>query len=363
MFAKSKSVREDWKPQPLQGSAVTQSVAMPRPSETISSIGSEMTVIGKIICKGVLKIYGLVEGEVIASNALIAEGARIQGDIVAEELTIGGRVNGSIHALRVKLQTTAVVEGDIFHRSLSIDEHAWFEGCSRPEDDPPEPRASIKAESSNPQPRQQALVAFDDHGELIADFTAEEPTQRRHSGRHAVLAACIAIIAIGMISHFALSALQQPTGLAFTTDNVRLDPGWMESTQLGWTELPPSPKSIAVRASIPETSQTATVATAPETVAPKADAAFFDSEQVPQMPQSFAAPSQTVEQLAAGRAQIAREETEPPAADVEILAKIPVPRQRPTAASGRKSMPGLPRSARALITPPSPRIPPRYPHQ
>ncbi len=72
-------------------SRVTQPAAMLHLSETISSISSDVTVIGKIICKGVLKIYGLVEGEVIASNALIVDGARIQGDIFAEELTIGGR--------------------------------------------------------------------------------------------------------------------------------------------------------------------------------------------------------------------------------------------------------------------------------
>ena len=357
MIAKSKSDRGDWILQPLQRSAVTQPAAMLPPSETISSISSEMTVVGKIICKGVVKIYGLVEGEVIASNALIADGARVQGDILAEELIIGGRVKGNIHALRVKLQTTAVVEGDIFHRSLSIDEHAWFEGWSRPEDNPPEPRSSIEAESSNPKPRPQALVAFDDQAERKADFTEEEPTQLRRTGMHAFLAACIAIIAIAVMGHFALSALQQPTGLAYTADNVRIDSGWMErSTQLGWTELLPSPESTAVRAS---TSQTATVAqTAPKTVALKADAAFLDQEQLPQLPQSLAALPQTVEQLTAAPAQIAREEVNLQAADVEILAKIPVPRPRPTAASARKSMPVLPRSARALITPPSPRISP-----
>jgi hypothetical protein len=83
MFAKSKSVSEDWRLQPLQRSSVTQPAAMLQPSETISSISPETTIVGRIICEGVLKIYGLVEGEVIASNALIADGARIRGDIVA----------------------------------------------------------------------------------------------------------------------------------------------------------------------------------------------------------------------------------------------------------------------------------------
>jgi len=58
----------------------------------------------------------------------------MEGDVVAEELTIGGHVKGTIHANRVKLNSTAVVEGDIFHRTLAIEENARFEGMSRRED-------------------------------------------------------------------------------------------------------------------------------------------------------------------------------------------------------------------------------------
>lgn len=58
----------------------------------------------------------------------------MEGDVVAEDLTIGGQVKGAIHASRVKLNSTAVVEGDIFHRSLSIEENARFEGSSKRED-------------------------------------------------------------------------------------------------------------------------------------------------------------------------------------------------------------------------------------
>jgi hypothetical protein len=37
----------------------------------------------------------------------------------------------AIRAVRVKLQDGGAVEGDIFHRSLSIDENSQFEGSSR----------------------------------------------------------------------------------------------------------------------------------------------------------------------------------------------------------------------------------------
>src|SRR5262249_59432435 len=89
---------------------------------------------GKIVGQGKLGIFGHVEGEVRASTVEIGDGAQVEGDIVAEELTIGGRVKGIIHANRVKLNSTAVVEGDIHHRSLAIEENARFEGSSKRED-------------------------------------------------------------------------------------------------------------------------------------------------------------------------------------------------------------------------------------
>jgi len=228
MFGKGKSAGEGWKARPPQRSVLARSTTALQSLHAISSLSSEMTVVGKIVCKGVLKIYGLVEGEVSASNALIAHGARIQGDIVAEELTVAGRVEGDIYALRVKLQGTADVEGDIYHRSLSMDEHACFEGCSWPENNPPEPRSYIEVESANPQPQSQVSVVFADKGQFRSKTNEEERSQVGGKGMHAFLAACIAIIAIGVMSHFVLSALQQPTGVAYTTAIVRIDPGWIE---------------------------------------------------------------------------------------------------------------------------------------
>src|SRR5580692_8804888 len=99
-----------------------------------SFISRGMTVVGKIVGEGTVEIFGGIEGELRALTVLINEGAKVEGDIVAEELTISGQVKGTIHANRVKLNSTAVVEGDIFHRSLSIEENARFEGSSKRED-------------------------------------------------------------------------------------------------------------------------------------------------------------------------------------------------------------------------------------
>jgi cytoskeletal protein CcmA (bactofilin family) len=68
----------------------------------------------------------------------------VEGTIAAQELTIGGRFKGTIQADRVTLTNSAVVEGEIHHRSLAIEENAWFAGVSRPNEVSP-------SEASDPQ--------------------------------------------------------------------------------------------------------------------------------------------------------------------------------------------------------------------
>ena len=67
---------------------------------------------------------------------MIGDGARIEGSVIAQNVTVCGRVKGTIRAVRVKLQNGGAVEGDIFHRSLSIDENSLFEGSSRRVENP-----------------------------------------------------------------------------------------------------------------------------------------------------------------------------------------------------------------------------------
>ena len=119
--------------QPPQSPATTKSVGRVS-ADQISTIGRSMTFVGKIVDEGTVHVFGQIEGELRALTVLIGEGAKVEGDLVAEELTIGGMVKGTIHANRVRLSSTAVVEGDIFHQSLSIEENARFEGSSKRED-------------------------------------------------------------------------------------------------------------------------------------------------------------------------------------------------------------------------------------
>ena len=153
MFGKSKDDNDQLPSaiqQPPRPAAVKP--AEPGSADQVSTISRGMTVVGKIFGEGTLNVFGQVEGELRALNVLINEGARVEGDVVAEDLTIGGQVKGAIHASRVKLNSTAVVEGDIFHRSLSIEENARFEGSSKREDNPVD---ATRAQSKRPVGRDE----------------------------------------------------------------------------------------------------------------------------------------------------------------------------------------------------------------
>ena len=139
--------------EPQNAGVALQPRATPETSDTISTLGPGMTIIGKIDCQGTLHIFGRIEGELHATNVLIGNGAQFDGNVIAQGVTIDGRLTGTIHATRVGLQSNAVVDGDIFHRVLSIDENAQFEGSSRRVENPTDSVASdLKLDWSKAEP-------------------------------------------------------------------------------------------------------------------------------------------------------------------------------------------------------------------
>ena len=132
-----------------QRSLADQSAAKAEPAkpQMTSSIGVGMSIVGTVECNGPAQIFGRIEGQIRASDLLIGEGAQVEGDVVAQEVTICGSVKGTIRAVRVRLQGGGEVAGDIFHRSLSIDENSLFEGSSRRVENPTDTPAGADARS------------------------------------------------------------------------------------------------------------------------------------------------------------------------------------------------------------------------
>ncbi|MFY9639859.1 MAG: polymer-forming cytoskeletal protein [Rhodomicrobium sp.] len=101
-----------------------------------SIIGEDLTVTGNVLSRGEVQVDGNIQGDVHCSSLIVGEKAQITGGIVAEDVVVRGRVMGSVRGARVTLQASSHVEGDVFHKSLAIEQGAFFEGKSRRSEDP-----------------------------------------------------------------------------------------------------------------------------------------------------------------------------------------------------------------------------------
>ena len=104
--------------------------------EVVSVLGQGMLVKGNIVCAGTVQIHGRVVGDIHAGQLVICDGAKVEGKVVAPETTVQGHFKGTISANNVKLQSTATVDGEIFSKSLTIEQNASFEGVARKLDKP-----------------------------------------------------------------------------------------------------------------------------------------------------------------------------------------------------------------------------------
>jgi len=85
---------------------------------------------------GDIHLDGQVQGDIHCVSLVLGESSQLEGSAIAEEVVIRGHLIGSVRALRVSLQSTSHVEGDLFYESLAIEQGAYFEGKSRRSDDP-----------------------------------------------------------------------------------------------------------------------------------------------------------------------------------------------------------------------------------
>jgi cytoskeletal protein CcmA (bactofilin family) len=95
-----------------------------------SVIDTQMTVHGDVETDGPLRVDGQLEGSINRADlVIIGAGASIVGDVVAREVIIGGSVTGNVSAtVRVELQSTGAVAGDIESSAILIQEGGMVQG-------------------------------------------------------------------------------------------------------------------------------------------------------------------------------------------------------------------------------------------
>src|ERR1700748_3609867 len=94
----------------------------PRGDMKESVIASDLTIEGKIIGSGHVRIAGRFKGDVqVDGNVTLDTGAHLEGQVKASVVVVGGELLGNIeNAKRVELLEGGVISGDVKAGSLTV---------------------------------------------------------------------------------------------------------------------------------------------------------------------------------------------------------------------------------------------------
>ena len=87
-----------------------------------SIISADITITGKIVGAGHIRIAGNFEGDVhIEGDLTIDAGAKLTGSVRAASVTIGGEIDGNIEsAASVEILATGILNGDVKAGTLAV---------------------------------------------------------------------------------------------------------------------------------------------------------------------------------------------------------------------------------------------------
>jgi cytoskeletal protein CcmA (bactofilin family) len=99
-------------------------------STTRNLIGSETTIKGEIQSAGDIRIDGTVIGTVLSNGKIvIGQSGIVEGDLTCQQADISGKVKASLKVEELTiLKASAVFEGEMITKKLSIEVGAQFSG-------------------------------------------------------------------------------------------------------------------------------------------------------------------------------------------------------------------------------------------
>jgi cytoskeletal protein CcmA (bactofilin family) len=110
-------------------------------------IEADMVIQGHFTVIGAVRLDGRLEGTIVCSRLEIGPDGLLFGDAVVEELVVAGQIIGKVRARRLHLRETALVEGEIIHEQLQMDEAATLVGESRRHKDLPMPPVFVELQA------------------------------------------------------------------------------------------------------------------------------------------------------------------------------------------------------------------------
>ena len=94
---------------------------------TRSVIAAGLQIVGDLKCRNDLLVEGSIEGSVEARDLTIADGARIDGSVMARTAHIQGALTGNLGATRIVVGKTGRLRGEVLYQTLSVEPGATVE--------------------------------------------------------------------------------------------------------------------------------------------------------------------------------------------------------------------------------------------
>jgi cytoskeletal protein CcmA (bactofilin family) len=95
---------------------------------TPTIIARDLKIEGNIFGTGFLEIEGNIKGTINGNSVVLREEGIIEGEVIAESLSLRGRFNGTIRAKNISITSKARVTGMIEYGSLSVEDGAFIDG-------------------------------------------------------------------------------------------------------------------------------------------------------------------------------------------------------------------------------------------
>jgi cytoskeletal protein CcmA (bactofilin family) len=95
------------------------------------TIDADTMVQGQFHVLGTVRLEGRCDGSIVCTRLEIGVDGYLHGTAFAEELSVDGQIVGTVHARQVHLKSGAIVEGELVHEKLRMDEAATLVGESR----------------------------------------------------------------------------------------------------------------------------------------------------------------------------------------------------------------------------------------
>lgn len=93
-----------------------------------SVLAHDLVVEGDVDSSGPVDVQGKIIGSMCAPDIVIAGSGRVEGSVVANDLSVLGAVSGMISARNVQLAPSAFVHADISHERIAVEAGAELEG-------------------------------------------------------------------------------------------------------------------------------------------------------------------------------------------------------------------------------------------